>query len=261
MAQKPNKKNKKEKEAERQKQNESMRGAFWFFGGGCLAELWLLMVRKFYINGTLEQVVAWDGYLGGLMYVGLAMMILGIGAAAMYRKVRSWKRQAGVFLGVLGLFLAVSSWLVKTYVYTALTPLCFVVPIVMVLGILWCLYDRECGYALVVLGATVLVLWVCRKGVGTAAWNTLAMGVAALYVVLLGLVTLLFRRADRAKGMLGNIRLLPENGKALPVIGACAGSALAVMLGMFSSTAAFYAMWVVGLAIFVLAVYYTVKQL
>ena len=37
--------------------------------------------------------------------------------------------------------------------------------------------------------------------------------------------------------------------------------AVAVVIGMCSAVAAYYAMWAVGLAIFVLAVYYTVRQL
>ena len=54
MSKKPNKKVKKEVE---RKESASMKGAFWFFGSGCLAEVYLLILRKYFINGTLEQVV------------------------------------------------------------------------------------------------------------------------------------------------------------------------------------------------------------
>ena len=42
------------------KKDDSMPGAMKFFLAGCVAELYLLVVRRFYVNGTLEKVVAWD---------------------------------------------------------------------------------------------------------------------------------------------------------------------------------------------------------
>ena len=38
-------------------------------------------------------------------------------------------------------------------------------------------------------------------------------------------------------------------------------SAAAVVLGLFSAAVAYYAMWALGVVVFALAVYYTVKQL
>lgn len=38
-----------------------------------------------------------------------------------------------------------------------------VVPVIMLLGILWALYDRECALALTVLGASLFVLWGVRR--------------------------------------------------------------------------------------------------
>ena len=40
-----------------------------------------------------------------------------------------------------------------------LSFLSIVVPVIMILGILWALYDRECALALTVLGASLFVLW------------------------------------------------------------------------------------------------------
>ena len=77
MSQKPNKKVKKEV----QKQNESMGTAMWFLCVGCLAELYLLMLRRFFINGTLQQVVAWDGYLPVFQIAGLVLLAAGVATA------------------------------------------------------------------------------------------------------------------------------------------------------------------------------------
>ena len=69
MSKKPNKKVKKEVE---RKESASMKGAFWFFGSGCLAEIYLLILRKCFINGTLEQVRAAEDFAN---HLGLAFQI------------------------------------------------------------------------------------------------------------------------------------------------------------------------------------------
>ena len=48
---------------------------------------------------------------------------------------------------------------------------------------------------------------------------------------------------------------------ALCAVPACALSAVALVIALISAAAAYYAMWGLGLIIFALAVYYTVKQL
>lgn len=257
MSQKPNRKIKKEV----QKQNESMGAAMWFLCVGCLAELYLLLLRRFFINGTLQQVVAWDGYLPVFQIVGLVLLIAGVVLTALKRKENSWKRRTGVALTVFGVFLAAASWLVRHYLLTALSPLCFVVPAVMVLGILLCLYDREFGCSLAVLSVTALVLWLCRKGVSSSPYRTAVLVIAVVYLAALAAVVYLFRKAGQEKGVVGKFRLMSPTGKATPVLAACGVSAVTVAVGVCSSAVAYYAMWVVGLVIFVLAVYYTVRQL
>lgn len=59
------------------KREEPMNGAMKFFLAGCVAELYLLIIRRFYINGTGKQVVAWDSYLIGLAWAGVAVAAIG----------------------------------------------------------------------------------------------------------------------------------------------------------------------------------------
>jgi hypothetical protein len=223
--------------------------------------MYLLLLRKFYINGTLEQVVAWDGYLRVILYASIAVLAVGLVLGIVFRQDSTWKRTASWILFGAGAFLAVSSWLVQKYVYTALTPLCIIVPVVMLLGILWRLYDRECAWSLTILGVTALVVWICRKGVGTALWNGKAMALAVVYLVAMVAVTVLFRKAEQTGGLVGRLRLLPANADSLPVYVACGVSLVAVALALIGSTVAYYAMWAVGIVIFAMAVYYTVRQL
>lgn len=71
MAKNPNRK------AKPVKRNDPMNGAMKFFLGGCFAELYLLIARRFYIYGTAEQVIAWDGYLPVFGWIGAAILVIG----------------------------------------------------------------------------------------------------------------------------------------------------------------------------------------
>ena len=132
----------------------------------------------------------------------------------------------------------------------------------MLLGILWQLYDRECAWALTILALSLMVLWVCRHLLGGAGLlSKLALAGSVVYLVVLVLAALLIRKADRSHGMLGKLQILPANADALPIYAACGLSFVAVAVALFNTTVAYYAMWALALVVFILAVYYTVKQL
>lgn len=246
--------------AKQGRQSASMNGAMKLFLAGCVGELYLLIVRRFYMAGTLDQVVAWDEYLIQFLYGGLAVLAGGLVLTLLWRKTES-RRFIGwsVFAG--GAFLALSSWLLRTYYTTAMSFLCVLIPAVMLLGVLWLLYDRECAWALSILSSAVAVLWICRKGVGTQLWGTPVRIGAVLYLALLVVAVLLTRTALEKGGMLGKFRLFPADADPMPIYTACGLSLVAVAVALFSATVAYYAMWALALAIFALAVYYTVKQL
>ena len=63
------------------KRNEPMRNALKFFVAGCVAEIYLLVIRRFYVNGTVEQLLACDAALPYLMGVGAAVAVVGLGFA------------------------------------------------------------------------------------------------------------------------------------------------------------------------------------
>ena len=168
------------------KRDEPMTSAMKFFLCGCVAELYLLVVRRFYINGTLEQVVAWDSYLNYLLYVGIGVAVLGAILSAVWHKLP--KRRA-IGWGVLaaGVFLAVANYLIRAYVAAAVTLLCVIVPVVMLLGILWSLYDRECAWSLTILGASLILLWICRREMNSMYLGTTVKVLAVIYIILIHL--------------------------------------------------------------------------
>ena len=161
---------------------------------------------------------------------------------------------AGVFLGGSALF-------IKMFYDSALTLLCVVVPVAMLLGILWNLYDRECAWSLTILGTSLIALWVCRRVLNSIYLGTYVRILAAVYIVLLLVAAFLANKADKNGGRLGKLQVLTAGADPLPVYLACGLSVAALAVALFSSTIAYYAMWALAIVVFALAVYYTVKQL
>lgn len=239
--------------------NEPWARAMNFFIAGCLAELYLLVVRRFYINGTIHQVIAWDGYLKIITYAGLGILAAGLIVA--FLKKAGWIRTAGWALVGAGAYLAAASWMIRAYYYTAVTFLCAAVPAAMLLGILWLLYDRECAWSLTILGLDIVMLWAFRKGLNSVYWRSRVLIGAAVFLVFAAAVAFVAWRADRKGGMIGKIHVLPEEADPLPIYIACGISVISIVVGVLSTTIAYYVLWVVAVIVFAIAVYYTVKQL
>lgn len=235
------------------KRDNSLLNAMTFFLAGCIAEFYLLLVRRNYINGEVQTALAWDGYLKGFAAAGAVALVLGVALGYLWKK-DAGKRVFGWALGALGAFLAVASILIRMYFSAAVTLFSMVVPAAMVLCFIWAFYERECSVSLTVLCVTFMVLWVCRRLVGS---QTLGVPVRIGAVIYLLLVVGLAWLAKKEK--LG--WLLPPRADPLPIYAAGGLSVLAVLVALFSATAAYYAMWCLGVVVFALAVYYTVKQL
>jgi hypothetical protein len=242
------------------KRDEPMNGAIKFFLAGCVAELYLLILRRFYVNGTLQQVVDWDGYLNYFLYGGLVILAVGLVLALVWKQSKAKRATAWWIFGA-GAFLAASSGLVRVYYSTALTFLCILVPVVILLGILWSLYDRECAWALSILGFSLIALWLCRRGMSNLYVGTAVKVGVGLYLLLLVVVAVLAHQAGKKGGMLGKLRVLPANADVMPIYAACGLSFLALASALIYAPVSYYAMWALAIVVFALAVYYTVKQL
>lgn len=235
------------------KRDEPMNSAMKFFLTGCVAELYLLVIHRFYINADSDiQRIAWyDSYLWTLMGVGAAVLV--IGAVCTYFWRHSKKRFWGLLITGAGAYVAAVAGLVR-WNMSFMTLLMVVVPVIILLGILWSLYDRECALSLTVLGITLIVLWVCRRALSSVVVGTYVKVAVAVYVlILVGLLVQLKREK------LG--KLLPAKADPLPVYVACGLSFVSIAAAVINTVAGYYAIWVLGIVVFGLAVYYTVKQL
>lgn len=248
----------------RSKKNDPFGSTLQLFLASCAAEIYVLAIRRYYINGTVNQVIAWDDVLKGTIYVGLAVAAVGLILGLSLRKAGKaapWVRHSGWWVMGLGLFLTASGWISREVYATGVTMMCVVVPMVMLLGILWLLYERECFMTLSILGASILAVWICRHGVGNLTWNTYVLVGAVVYLILLGLIALATRKAEKSDGKTQKFRILPSDADTLPIYVSCGVSAVAVAISLFSTVAAYYIMWTLAVIIFALAVYYTVRQL
>ena len=241
------------KPAKSSKRDEHMSGAMKFFLGGCVAELYLLLIYRFYINADSDlQRIAWyDSYLWILLGAGAAVLVIGAVCAWLWRagKKRAW----GVLIGAAGLYMGLVAGLVR-WNMSAMTLLMVLVPVVMLLGILWNLYDRECALALTILGASLIALWVFRRGFSSSTVGVYVKVFLAVYLV--ALIALLVQVARKKLP-----KLISPQADPLPIYVSGGLSLAAMAIALVSTAAAYYAMWVLGLIAFGLAVYYTVKQL
>ena len=201
----------------------------------------------------ISQRIAWyDTYLWVLAGIGAAVFAVGIIGALVLRGNRE-RRTTLLIAAAAGAFAGAASVLVR-WNMSYLSLLTGMVPVVMLLGILWALYDRECALALTVLGISLVFLWGYRRYAASMYVGSEAKTAVVIYLVLLAAVAVL-----TGLGKLG--RLLPAKANHTPVYAACGLSAAALLAALLITGAAYYAMWALAGVVFALAVYYTVKQL
>ena len=133
------------------KRNEPMHNALKFFLAGCVAEIYLLVIRRFYVNVTANELLACDAALPYLMAAGAAVAVIGLVLGIVWRQ-QTKRRWIGWSVFAAGVFLGGSAWMIRTFYDSALTFLCVVVPVVMLLDILWSLVTALIGAYLLASG-------------------------------------------------------------------------------------------------------------
>ena len=94
--------------------DETMNGAMKFFLAGCVAELYLLILRRFYINADSELTrIAWyDHYLWTLAGIGAGVLAVGVIAALVLRG-SAKKQKSAWILAAAGAFVGAATALVR----------------------------------------------------------------------------------------------------------------------------------------------------
>lgn len=230
--------------------SEPMTGSMKFFLAGCVAELYLLIVRRYYIQGTLSQMLAWyDIYFKVFALLGAVLLVAGV---VLFLRKKPTSSELSFYIAGTGAFLVVANLLVWWRMFM-LSLLIMVVPLVILLVLLWDLYDRECSIALTALGGTLIALWGNRRMAATG-YAGLMRVLTIIFLVLVVAVVVLIKTNRFGK-------VLPAKADRRPVYFCAALSVLGLVATFLGSTISYYTMWVLAFVTFALVVYYTVKQL
>ncbi len=244
--------NKPKKKERVSKQDAMMNKATTIFFVGCAAELYLMLVRRYYLYGTVEQILAWDTLLKVFTVCGAVLAVGGLIWGLLWKK-QGKKPLIPLAVAAAGVFFFAASG-IAAWKMTTVSLLIVLVPAVMLLALLWVLYDRESALSLTILGVSVIGLYLLRKVYAHVKFGTPARVLLIAYLVALVVLVLLAKRGRLTK-------LLPERADLLPVYISVALSLVAILAAFISGTAAYYAIWGLAAAVFCLAVYYTVRQL
>ncbi len=253
------------KRAERiAKNNRRLNSALLLFTLGFVAEFYLLQINNFYVKGTVEQLIAAAAYLEVMVYVGLAIVAAGIVCFALREK-KAWLGKASAWLTGLGVFLTLSSQLMRKVYPGGTTALCILVPVLMILSVVYLLYPAEFSVeATVLLAAIGCAALISRDPAGTS--------LSVMVYLICGLCL-----AAVIAGVFG-VRWLQKNGGAIGeednrsvVFSAKTNYALmyavmvlcaaAILAALFVPGAAYFVLWGGAIVLFLLAVLHTVKML
>ena len=263
MAKQSNYHNKKQQKLTREERDNQVLGrVFRLFLVGIAAECFLFFFNDLYLNATGQNLIRLYGALPYAGAVGLVVMAAALAVllkkrelSSQARRVLGWVTGVGAFVGICSLVL----WLVYP---NGGTYLCVMVPILTVLGIVYLLFQREFFFIALILSGAIFTVWVCRKGIGTVYWNTRAL--VGSIAVLVGLIVLavLTARVQKQRGMWTagrKVRLLPADCDYRMLYLTYGLSFVAIVLAILVVSTTYYSMWVLGVALFAFAVYYTTK--
>lgn len=252
-----------QKRAERQQQeNQALNRVFLVFLLGLAAECYLFFVYRGYVMGTVAAMLAWRNVIkyGGI--IGLVLFLAAaVYAGTRFKKGDSRKGSAACWAAGVGLFFAVSGWIMSTFYPAGVTVMCVLVPVVTVLGLVLFLYQRECFLLTLAMCGSFFAVWVCGDGMNSLAWRVPIIIGAALGLVILAVLALLVRKAQQSEGKLMGLRVLPVDCAYPVVYAGLAVCFVCVLAAVVYAPAAYYIQWALGIAIFAEMVYFTTKMM
>jgi len=253
-----NKKPISQKRMEREKEeNRVLHRVFSVFLVGLVAEVYLLLVYRYYVNSSIDALLAWDKVLRWGTWIGLVMLAAGVAAGIVKREDRKLRTPMLWVAGVGG-FLAVTGW-VMTHIYPGgVTAMCVMAPVLMLLGMVFLLFQHECFLCTTMLAGSLFTVWLANASANSGLRTVV---IAGIVLVALGLVAVawLARKAQQGEGKLWGIRVCSPECDYRVVFAALAVCFICVLIALAAPAAYFYLMWVLGIGLFGELVYYTMK--
>lgn len=228
-----------------------------------VAEVYFLVCYRFFVNGTMQSLVAWADIIGVVNWAALGVALFGVILGFVCRSKPIGK--LGFYLDLLGLLVFFGGSLMLSIYPMGTTVACVAMPLFALAGLVYYLYQREFFYAGLGVGLAVVGMWLARKAVGSASWSGKYMVVEIVFLVviavLLVLAVMIGRNGGKWKKGEQARQVFSGSTNYAMVYGSLVAAAAAILVGMFAPAAALYLMWI-GIAwLFVLAVYYTVHMM
>ena len=230
---------------------------------GLVAEFYLLMVNNYFVKGAVGQVLVMMSVLKVLGIAGAAAFGAGLVLWIMRKK---WTRfaPAAPWLLCAGFFFAMSSELMLKIYPQGTKAMCVLVPVAMLLGIVFLLYPREFSLQALALTAAMMAMYLVHRGGGSETWSTLVIGCSVFAALVIAALAIAVCKAGKNEGKLeklGGLRIVSPGGNYKLIYAVLSLCLAAIVIALFASGIAYYGLWVLAAATFLLAVYYTIKMM
>ena len=251
------KKNNSRREERIARNDRNLNRALGLFTAGFIAEFYLLLINTYFVKGTIEQLVATSYFLEVMLWIGLALVAAGLVFTVMREKWTRFVRLGGWFLGI-GVFFTLSSELMLKIYPAGTTAMCILVPVLMLLCVVFLLYEREFAVQTAALVLTIAAAVLLNHGSTAMAGMVRAAAFAALALTVVLLVLVLLLR--KHEGKYRELTIFPAKTNYVLTGAVLVLCIAALVLALFAGMA-YYVIWGAAVVLFVLAVYYTVKML
>ncbi len=249
-----------QKRVQRQQQERAaLNNIFNTFLIGLAAECYLFIVYRGYIAGTIDSLLAWDGILRVLMWIGVAALAVG-GVFSFVKKKDAKLRKIGLIVAGAGLFFAATGWIMTRFFDLGVTAMCAVVPILTVLMLIFFLYPRDCFISTLVLTLTMFTVWICDKGIEGSLQLYVRLGAIAVMIAL-AVFGIAARRIQFKDGKLGALQIFPAEFDYRAIYVLTALSVVLVALAAFVPAVTYYLIWATVIVLFAELAYFTTKMM
>ena len=231
------------------------------FSVGCLAELLLFVVHQFYTQGTGAQMMTMAKVLAVMPVVGIVLLVAGV---VIHRGEMKSIRPAGAYVAGFGAFLALLGPLCLKVNSGAAGLLAAVVPAVMLLAVVFVLYNRDFFWLALDAALAMDAIWYWNRFGAINYLRLSALVLMALALIVAVGVLALTVLSKKNKGIATvrgrEIRML-ESGEVKVAMLAGHALVLAAIAVALVSSFGLYCLMALGVMLFVSAAYFTVTAL
>lgn len=257
-------KNKKVTKAARAKaEEEALNHILYWIAGGSVLEFLLLLLNRYYYYYRVKEYAIFAALDVTVKILAVAGLLCAGAAVYWYNgaKKAGKKSDLPAVLGVFLLGVSVSCFAAWFFYGSGIQLMYVAVPVVVVLAVIFYLYQREFFLISCESALALLSIWVCSRGLN-GRYAMLAYGCVAVCALAVVGVAWLCRQAQAENGMLElsgkNVRLFAKDANyALLYLGAIILLVVLILAAIGINQMALYAVTVAWLLI--AAVYYTVK--